>query len=77
MGACTGCTYESYLDGTLAIPGETIEFVVTDAAVTGYDTDVSGLQDLALGDGVRLDGAPRRRCRPVWALLPTVCRSSN
>jgi polar amino acid transport system substrate-binding protein len=63
VGSCTGCTYESYLDGTLAIPGETIEFVVTDAAVTGYDTDVSGLQDLALGDGVRLDG--------VLTALPT------
>ncbi|MBK8047353.1 MAG: transporter substrate-binding domain-containing protein [Anaerolineales bacterium] len=55
VGACAGCTYESYLDGTLAIPGETIDFVVTDAEITGYDTDTSGLQDLALGDGVRLD----------------------
>jgi polar amino acid transport system substrate-binding protein len=55
VGACAGCTYESYLDGTLAIPGETIDFVVKDAEITGYDTDTSGLQDLAIGDGVRLD----------------------
>lgn len=56
VGGCSGCTYESYIDGTLSIPGETIDFVVKDAAFTGYDTDTSALQDLALGDGVRLDG---------------------
>ncbi len=56
VGACTGCTYESYLDGSLAIPGETIEFVVTDVEFTGTETDIAALQDLALGDGVRLDG---------------------
>lgn len=56
VGACAGCTYEFYLDGSLAIPGETIDFVVTDTEFTGYDTDTSALQDLALGDGVRLDG---------------------
>jgi len=57
IGACSGCTYEAYLDGSLAIPGETITFTVTDAEVTGYDTDTSALLDLALGDGARLDGA--------------------
>jgi polar amino acid transport system substrate-binding protein len=56
VGVCSGCTYESYMDGSLAIPGETIEFVVTDAEVTGTETDIAALQDLALGDGVRLDG---------------------
>lgn len=55
VGVCAGCTYEFYLDGTLQIPGETIEYVVKDATITGYDTDTSALQDLALGDGVRLD----------------------
>lgn len=63
IGACTGCTYENYLSGSLAIPGETITLVVTDAQVQGYDTDTSGLQDLALGDGVRLDA--------VLTALPT------
>lgn len=57
IGVCTGCTYESYLDGTLSIPGETIEFVVSDAQIVGYDTDVPALEDLALGDGVRLNAA--------------------
>ena len=56
VGACTGCTYDAYLAGTLEIPGEKIDFVVKDAQFTGYDTDTSALQDLALGDGVRLDG---------------------
>jgi len=55
VGACSGCTYEYYLDGSLKIPGETIDFVVKDAKFTGYDTDQPALQDLALGDGVRLD----------------------
>jgi polar amino acid transport system substrate-binding protein len=55
VGACTGCTYDYYLAGTLSIPGETMNFVVKDAVFTGYDTDINALQDLALGDGVRLD----------------------
>ena len=55
IGACAGCTYDFYLAQTLAIPGETINFVVQDPSFVGYDTDTSALQDLALGDGVRLD----------------------
>jgi len=57
VGACAGCTYDAYLAGTLEIPGETIDFVVTDVQFVGYDTDTSALQDLALGDGVRLNAA--------------------
>jgi polar amino acid transport system substrate-binding protein len=55
VGACTGCTYEAYLDGSLKIPGEDIQFVVKDAQFTGYETDINALQDLELGDGTRLD----------------------
>jgi polar amino acid transport system substrate-binding protein len=55
VGACSGCTYESYLDGSLVIPGEKIDFLIKDPQFKGYDTDTSALQDLALGDGVRLD----------------------
>jgi polar amino acid transport system substrate-binding protein len=55
IGACAGCTYDFYLAQTLSIPGETINFVVQDPNFVGYDTDTSALQDLALGDGVRLD----------------------
>jgi polar amino acid transport system substrate-binding protein len=55
VGVCSGCTYESYLNGSLQIPGETINFAVQGATTKGYDTDSTALQDLALGDGVRLD----------------------
>jgi len=55
IGACTGCTYDAYLAGNLQIPGEKIDFVVKNAQFSGYDTDLYALQDLALGDGVRLD----------------------
>jgi polar amino acid transport system substrate-binding protein len=56
VGACTGCTYDKYIMGALEIPGETFEYLVKDAQFTGYETDLFALQDLDLGDGVRLDG---------------------
>ncbi len=55
VGACSGCTYESYLDGSLVIPGENLDFLIKAPQFKGYDTDTSALQDLTLGDGVRLD----------------------
>lgn len=55
IGACAGCTYDFYLQQTLQIPGEDIQFVVENPQFVGYDTDLNALQDLALGDGVRLD----------------------
>jgi polar amino acid transport system substrate-binding protein len=57
IGNCTGCTYDEYLQGTLVIPGTTIEFAVKDAIIAGYDVDLPALEDLALGDGVRLDAS--------------------
>ena len=56
IGVCSDCSYDHYLNGTLQIPGETVNVVVKDADIHGYDTDTSALQDLTLGDGVRLDG---------------------
>jgi polar amino acid transport system substrate-binding protein len=55
IGVCGGCTYESYLNGNLVIPGETIDFQIKNAVVKTYDTDSTALEDLALGDGARLD----------------------
>ena len=55
IGAATGTTYDAYIAGTLEIPGETINYLVKNAKFTGYETDLNALQDLALGDGVRLD----------------------
>jgi polar amino acid transport system substrate-binding protein len=57
IGVCGACTYEFYLDGTLNIPGEDYDFVVDDPQIKTYDTDSSAIQDLALGDGVRLEAA--------------------
>ncbi|HEY7042653.1 MAG TPA: transporter substrate-binding domain-containing protein [Nocardioidaceae bacterium] len=55
IGVCSACTYEQFLKKTLAIKGFTFDFVIDDAEAVGYDTDTSALNDLALGDGVRLD----------------------
>jgi polar amino acid transport system substrate-binding protein len=56
VGVCSGCTYESYLNGDLVIPGvPKIDFLIKGATVKGYDTDSTALEDLALGDGLRLD----------------------
>jgi len=55
VGTCSGCTYQSYLEGTLVLPGQEIDFKVKDAEIIEYTTEATALQDLALGDGVRLD----------------------
>jgi polar amino acid transport system substrate-binding protein len=55
IGVCSGCTYEQFLNKSLEIKGFPFDFVVDDAEVSGYDTDTTALQDLALGDGERLD----------------------
>lgn len=68
VGVCGSCTYDFYLQGTLSITeteganteaekSEAIESVITDPQIKTYDTDSTALQDLALGDGRRLDGA--------------------
>jgi polar amino acid transport system substrate-binding protein len=57
VGSCSGCTYDAYLTGALDIPPlGIIPPVVQDIQYSGYDTDLPALQDLALGDGIRLDG---------------------
>jgi polar amino acid transport system substrate-binding protein len=57
IGVCSGCTYEQFLNKELNIRGFEFDFVVDDANIRGYDTDTTALQDLALGDGRRLDAA--------------------
>lgn len=69
IGVCGACTYEFYLDKTLVIEGETIEFLVDDAQIVTYDTDADAIQDLALGDGVRLDA--------VLSALPTLVEAQK
>ena len=55
VGVCGGCTYDFYLQGTLEIPGEDIEFQIDDPSIKTYDTDSTAIQDLTLGDGARVD----------------------
>lgn len=55
VGVCSGCTYDQFLDKSLDIEGFEFDFVIDDAEISGYDTDTTALQDLALGDGARLD----------------------
>jgi polar amino acid transport system substrate-binding protein len=55
VGVCVDCTYEFYLEGTLDIPGQDIDFVVKQAQIVAYDTESYSIADLAKGDGVKLD----------------------
>jgi polar amino acid transport system substrate-binding protein len=55
IGACTACSYVSFMQKTLDIKGFTFNFVIDDPVISEYDTDTIALQDLALGDGTRLD----------------------
>ncbi|MET0832153.1 MAG: transporter substrate-binding domain-containing protein [Acidimicrobiia bacterium] len=57
IGVCSACTYDFFLQKTLEIEGFEFDFIIDDAEITGYDTDTTALQDLALGDGTRLDAA--------------------
>jgi len=55
IGVCSGCTYDDYLQKKLEINGFDFDFVIDDAQIVGYDTDTTACNDLALGDGTRLD----------------------
>jgi polar amino acid transport system substrate-binding protein len=70
IGVCGGCTYDTYLQGTLEIAqdesgeAEVVETQVENPEIKTYDTDSTAIQDLALGDGRRLDA--------VISALPTL-----
>jgi polar amino acid transport system substrate-binding protein len=56
VGLGTATTYEAYLEGSLSIlGGEVMYDPPTGIEVKPYSTDAEAIQDLALGDGVRLD----------------------
>jgi polar amino acid transport system substrate-binding protein len=60
IGVGTATTYENYLKKDLTIYGEDvgeIQFAIYDAAIQTYETDLNALDDLRLGDGIRLDAA--------------------
>jgi polar amino acid transport system substrate-binding protein len=70
VGVCGGCTYDLYLQGALEIAQDpsgdavAIQSEITDPQIRTYDTDSTAIQDLALGDGQRLDA--------VISALPTL-----
>jgi polar amino acid transport system substrate-binding protein len=51
VGACLDCTQYAYLDGSLDLPGESVEFRIKDAEIVGYDVEPPGIDDLAAGNG--------------------------
>jgi len=56
LGLGTATTYEDYLGGSLAmIGGEVMYDPPPNVTVNPYPTDSEAIQDLALGDGARLD----------------------
>jgi polar amino acid transport system substrate-binding protein len=55
IGVCGACTYDFWLQGNLNIPGYEFDYFVDDPQIQTYDTDTTAIQDLSLGDGVRLD----------------------
>jgi polar amino acid transport system substrate-binding protein len=60
IGVGVATTYEAYINQTLVIDAEgapPFEYLIEDGVVATYDTDQLALDDLALGDGVRLDAA--------------------
>jgi polar amino acid transport system substrate-binding protein len=60
IGVGVATTYENYLRKDLVIDAEgapPFEYEIEDANIQTYDTDLLALDDLRLGDGVRLDAA--------------------
>lgn len=55
VGVCAGCILEHYLEGILELPGQKIDFAITNATIVAYDNEATALSDLACGDGVKLD----------------------
>jgi polar amino acid transport system substrate-binding protein len=49
IGACAGCTHEQYLRKTLALPGVTLEYQVTDPKIVTFANEVPGLEAVAAG----------------------------
>ena len=60
IGVGTATTYEAYLNKDLVIDvadAPKVDYVIDDAVIKTYQTDLLALDDLRLGDGTRLDAA--------------------
>lgn len=49
LGGCVGCFAESYIQGTLDAPGQTVNFEAKHGTFVGYDLESHGLRDVARG----------------------------
>jgi polar amino acid transport system substrate-binding protein len=49
IGACTGCTMEEYLRGTLDLPGPKFKVTVKNPKIVTFDTEIPGLAATAKG----------------------------
>jgi polar amino acid transport system substrate-binding protein len=50
IGVCSGCTHHSYLQRTLELPGETIDYVVDNPEIVTFNSEVPGLEATAAGN---------------------------
>lgn len=60
VGTGTGTTFELYLQSDLSIDAEgapKFKYLIKNPMIKSYETSTIALDDLRLGDGVRLDGA--------------------
>ena len=55
IGVCAGCTFEAYLQGTLELPGETLQYRIQNAQAVAFESEDPAIAALSLGDGVELD----------------------
>ncbi|HLY12718.1 MAG TPA: transporter substrate-binding domain-containing protein [Candidatus Limnocylindrales bacterium] len=49
IGACSGCTHQQYLQGTLTLPGESLSPLVSNPKLVTYASEIPGLADVAAG----------------------------
>ena len=84
IGTCTSCTVESYLQGTLDIPGVQLVQKVKDPKLAGYETEAPGIDALAAGNldafltaepvaaAAIADGKPLRMLEePAFSMYPS------
>src|SRR5690606_4541777 len=72
IGVGVATTYENYLNRNLeidAVDAPPFEYVIENPDIHTYDTDTLALDDLRLGDGVRLDA--------VMTALPTILEAQK
>lgn len=55
IGVCSGCIPEKYLSGNLQLPGQNIDLKIKNAQVVAYENESPAIEDLSIGNGLRLD----------------------